>query len=200
MSLLDDMAYAFGFGFGAKATDEAFNAVSNSYRAKDFDPVVRRDLMELMEKGRLSNIAYPFPRKMKAQKKPIFFVRHKIFSAGVLLYFIIIMILPRELFKTVGADVALIFGFFFIFCIIGMFIKRVLRKGKKMSDAFFQTEFINQGQKYWNIREYVRQALETGELNVQDAYVRIRNTELGRQLPDSDTELEAKVFNNKRRG
>ena len=49
MSLLDDMANAnaFGFGFGAKATDEAFNAVSNRYREKDFDPVVRGDLMVL---------------------------------------------------------------------------------------------------------------------------------------------------------
>lgn len=78
-----------------------------------------------------------------------------------------------------------------------LLIKKILRIGKKTSDVIFQSEFINQGMRYWNVREYVRQALEMGELDVQGAYIRIRNTELGRQLPETDTELEAKVFNSR---
>lgn len=201
MSWLGDFGWGFGFGFGAKATDDAINAVSNRYRAKDFDPVVRRDLLDIMTKGRLANIAYPFPVNCKPQKKPIFFVRHKIFSISILLYFIVVSLLGsnEELFMMVVEKVILVFVLFWLGCIVVMLVKKVLRGGKKASDFLFQTEFITQGKKYWNIREYVRQALEVGELDAQGAYVRIRNTELGRQLPESDTELEAKAFNMRNR-
>lgn len=200
MSLLEDLGWGFGVGFGAAATEEAMSTVSNRYRAKDFDPVVRKDLIDLMTKGKLDNISYPFPTYSKAQKKPIFFVRHKVFSISLLLCLIVIWILGqnRELFNNVIEKVILAFGFFWFWCVVVMFVKKVLRGGKKASDFLFQTEFINQGKKYWNIREYVRQALECGELDVQGAYRRIRNTELGRQLPDSDTELETKVFNSRK--
>lgn len=199
MSLLNDFGWAFGFGFGAKATDEAIDAVSNRYRAKDFDPVVRKDLLDIMTKGQLANIAYPFPKFPRKQKKPIFFVRHKIFTISIVLYFVILRVcmINRDFFMSVAEKVALFFGLFWIGCIIAMFVKKMLRGGKKATDMLFQSEFIAQGQKYWQVREYVRQALAIGELNVQGAYVRIRNTELGRQLPESDTELEAKAFNSR---
>lgn len=50
MSLLDIFGFGFGFSFGTTATEEAFNAVSDRYRAKDFDPVVRKDLLDIMGK------------------------------------------------------------------------------------------------------------------------------------------------------
>lgn len=201
MSLLDIFGFRFGFSFGATATEEAFNAVSDRYRAKDFDPVVRKDLLDIMGKGRLESIAYPFPTKSKKQKKPLFVVRHKIFSISLLLYLIFIMIFAKSKNQSmyILEKVTVVFLLFWLICIAVMTVKYLLRCGKKVSDSYFQTEFIQQGRKYWNIREYVRQALESGALDVQGAYVRIRDTDLGRQLPDSDTELEAKLFNTTRR-
>ena len=78
-----------------------------------------------------------------------------------------------------------------------MLVKKILRGGKKLADFTFQTTFINEGRKYWNIREYVREALQNGDLTVQEAFARIRNTELGRRLPDSNTEIEAAVYRNR---
>jgi hypothetical protein len=199
MSLLDDLEWGFGFSFGYTATEEAINAVSNRYRAKDFDPVVRKDLLDIMKNGRLANIAYPFPKQAKPQKKPIFFVRHKIFSISLVLCFFIVGILaPREEIFDVTEKIVMAFAVFWFFCIMVMLVKKVLRGGKKASDLLFQTEYINQGNRYWNVREYVRQALEIGELDAQGAYIRIRNTDLGRQLPDTDTEIEARVFNSRK--
>jgi hypothetical protein len=199
MSLLDDLEWGFGFSFGYTATEEAINAVSNRYRAKDFDPVVRKDLLDIMKNGRLANIAYPFPTQAKPQKKPIFFVRHKIFSISLVLCFFIVGILaPREEIFDVTEKIVMAFAVFWFFCIMVMLVKKVLRGGKKASDLLFQTEYINQGNRYWNVREYVRQALEIGELDAQGAYIRIRNTDLGRQLPDTDTEIEARVFNSRK--
>ncbi len=199
MSLLDDLEWGFGFSFGYTATEEAINAVSNRYRAKDFDPVVRKDLLDIMKNGRLANITYPFPKQAKPQKKPIFFVRHKIFSISLVLCFFIVGILaPREEIFDVTEKIVMAFVVFWFFCIMVMLVKKVLRGGKKASDLLFQTEYINQGNRYWNVREYVRQALEIGELDAQGAYIRIRNTDLGRQLPDTDTEIEARVFNSRK--
>ena len=44
----DSFGWGFGFGAGVAATESAFNAVENTYRAKSFDPVVRQDLMDIL--------------------------------------------------------------------------------------------------------------------------------------------------------
>lgn len=190
----DSFGWGFGFGAGYTATEEAFNIVENQYRAKDFDPVVRRDLMDILGKGRLAQRSYPFPTVEKKMKKPPFFIRHKMFCLSFVLLFIIMYPLAKIGNIELLTKIILLFWVFWILYILVMFIKKVLRMGKKVADFTFQTTFIMEGKKYWNIREYVRVALQNGDLNVQEAYVRIRNTELGRRLPDSDTEIEAKVY------
>lgn len=204
MSLFEDFTTIFGFQLGYNAGEEAMNIVSNTYRAKDFDPVVRKDLLDIMSKGKMENIPYPFPTRTKAPRKPIFLVRHKPFGISVLLWIVISILMMMNAMKTENyemlnaiANITILFMVFWFFYIMVLLIKKILRIGKKTSDVIFQSEFINQGMRYWNVREYVRQALEMGELDVQGAYIRIRNTELGRQLPETDTELEAKVFNSR---
>lgn len=198
MSLVDDFQWLLGFQIGYEAT----NAVSDMYRAKGFDPAVRKDLTDLLAKGRLDNIAYPFPTKETPPKKPIFVLRHKVFSLSFVLYCIIIYVGAKmrhfEGIENMLTSTTLIFFLFWFCCVVVMLVKKLLRGGKKASDFVFQTQYIYEGKQYWNIREYVRQALDMGQLDLQGAYVRLRGTELGRQLPDSDTEIEARVFNRRR--
>lgn len=201
MSLADDFGWLMGFEIGYEAT----NAVSDMYRAKGFDPAVRKDLTDLLAKGRLDNIAYPFPTKETPPRRPIFVLRHKVFSISFLIFFVVIYIVgiwgknnDFQNFDNAMMGVGSVFLLFWLGCVAVMFVKKLLRGGKKTADIVFQTQYIYEGKQYWNIREYVRQALDMGQLDLQGAYLRLRGTELGRQLPDSDTEIEARVFNNRR--
>ena len=195
--LADSFGWGFGFGFGFKATEQAFDAMENKYRAKDFDPVVRQDLMDILGKGRLSQIAYPFPTVEKKMKKPPFFIRHKILCLSFVLLFLIMYPVGKTGNVDLLVKIILLFWAFWIIYILVALVKKALRAGKKVADFTFQTTFIMEGKKYWNIREYVREALQNGDLTVQEAFVRIRDTELGRRLPDSNTEIEAKVYRNR---
>lgn len=60
--------------------------------------------------------------------------------------------------------------------------------------ASFKATLIEEGKQYWHIREYVRQVLQKGELSIEDAIVKISNTELGRQFPDTVDQIEANAF------
>lgn len=199
MSLVDGFEWLLGFQIGCEAT----NAVSDMYRAKGFDPAVRKDLTDLLAKGRLDNIAYPFPTKETPPKKPIFVLRHKVFSLSFVVFMIVMYIagkasIGQPNFDSVVMGICIAFLLFWFCCVAVMLVKKLLRGGKKASDFVFQTQYIYEGKQYWNVREYVRQALDMGQLDLQGAYVRLRGTELGRQLPDSDTEIEARVFNSRR--
>lgn len=193
----DSFGWGFGFGAGVAATESAFNAVENTYRAKSFDPVVRQDLMDILGKGRLVQREYPFPKTEQKIKTPPFFVRHKVFSMSFIVLFVVMWILGKIGNAELLYKVVLAFWVFWILCILVMLAKKVLRVGKKVADFTFQTTFVNEGKKYWNIREYVRVALQNGDLTAEEAFVRIRNTELGRRLPDSNTEIEARVYRNR---
>ena len=193
----DSFGWGLGFGAGVAATESAINAVENSYRAKSFDPVVRQDLMDILGKGKLSQREYPFPKVEQKVKTPPFFVRHKVFSVSFLIYFAVMWLFGKVGNEELVYKVVLLFAVFWALCILVMFAKKVLRVGKKVADFTFQTTFINEGKKYWNIREYVRVALQNGDLSAEEAFVRIRNTELGRRLPDSNTEIEARVYRNR---
>ena len=147
MSWKDDFGWGLGFGFGYTATEGAINAVSNRYRAKDFDPIVRQDLLDIMTKGRLASIAYPFPKDFKQPKRPLFIFRHKIFSISVGIFFLIVMFNPNIVLSDSFERIAAGFVFFWFACVAVMLVKKVLRGGKKASDVIFQSEFINQGKR-----------------------------------------------------
>ena len=72
--------------------------------------------------------------------------------------------------------------------------KKLNRGKKKLMQSGFRPKLIKDGQHYWHIREYIRQALASGQMNVQDAIIKISNTELGRQFPDTVDEIEANAF------
>ena len=55
-------------------------------------------------------------------------------------------------------------------------------------------QLIKDGQQYWRIREYVRQALAASELSPQDAVLKLSRTQLGQQFPDTVEEIEANAF------
>lgn len=199
---LQMLASIFGIELGYRTSKEIADVVSEQYRAKDFDPVVRRDLIDLLSKGRLSKIRYPFPLSVQ-QKKEIFFLRHKVFSASLLLCLIAVMLIGKSadfirentniVVEELLYNVVIVFWIFWLICIVVMLVKKVIRGGKKVSDYLFQTEFINQGKEYWKVREYVREALESQVMTLDDAYYRIWNTELGRQLPDSEYDLQKRI-------
>ena len=77
--LSDSFGWGFGFGFGSAATQEAFDIIENRYRAKDFDPVVRQDLKDILSKGMLAKRAYPFPTMPTKQKSHHFLCDIKFF-------------------------------------------------------------------------------------------------------------------------
>lgn len=183
---------------GYQATEEFLNASEknayNKMRSESFDPVVRQDLNDIMVRGILQPRNYPFPRD--TEKKANFFVRHKVFWIVFLIYFIYFyirsttgMFVAEALEKSVAY-----FSVFVVIYIAVAIAKKTKRGAKKLMQAGFRKKLMNDGQQYWHIREYIRQALDAGSLSVQDAIVKISNTELGRQFPDTVDEIEANAF------
>ena len=63
-----------------------------------------------------------------------------------------------------------------------------------MLSASYKNQLESDGQQYWYVREYVRQALANGELDTKSAIVKISNTALAQQFPDTVDEIEANAF------
>lgn len=210
MSLFGD---AFDIGAGAtlgnlavktgyQATEEFLNATEknayNKLRSESFDPVVRQDLNDIIVRGALQPRNYPFPQNATT-KKGNFFVRHKIFWIVFLVYMVYIYVTGMivgsdgDLYSFVTNATYYFMAFAIIYASVAL-ARKTKRGAKKLMETGFRTKLIKDGQQYWHIREYVRQALSVGNLSIQDAIVKISNTELGRQFPDTVDEIEANAF------
>ena len=88
-------------------------------------------------------------------------------------------------------DNPIVIGIFTIAFLFGiwMLIKRGRLKKQK-----YKPELEQDGEKYWYVREYIRQALEAGEMNRDDAVRKLSNTALVQQFPDTVEEIEANAF------
>lgn len=202
---LGNMAVNTGAQIGATFVDAKFKQAYNNYRAQYFDPVIRNDLNELLVFERLPQRAYPFPNSNNPVKKENFFKRHKKFTI-LLLVTIIVDILGAflNMFASTSAlalnlhyNIIAIVGILsWAVCISGlvMSVKKVGRGGKKVLSGGYKTQLENDGQQYWYVREYVRQALASGELDFKNAMTKIVNTSLAQQLPDTVDKIEANAF------
>lgn len=182
---------------GYEATEGILNAseqrMYNQFRMQNFDPVVRQDLKDIMVRGMLQNREYPFPRN-EQQKKESFLVRHKVVLISFAVMLLLVwFVMPHISYETQSQVVMAWVGFLMIYGAVKLG-KKLKRGGKNLMQASFRPKLIKDGQQYWHVREYIRQAMVTGEVSVNDAIVKISNTELGRQFPDTVDEIEANAF------
>lgn len=75
-----------------------------------------------------------------------------------------------------------------------MVIKKISRSGKNKLSSNFKAQLEYDGQQYWYMREYVRQALARGEMDINTAVTKICNTRLAQQFPDTVDKIEANAF------
>lgn len=172
----------------------------NDYRSQYFDPVVRTDLCDIMVKQSLPKRAYPFPvEEQSSMDKTNFFKRHKAFTVILILFVFGMIRLPISAGNGSPDDSALIFyGMTFmalLFTGIGLMIQKLFKiGGNTYARTTYKNRLGNDGKQYWYIREYIRQALETRQITVKEAVVKISNTRLAQQFPDTLEELDAHVF------
>ncbi len=182
---------------GYKATEEFLNAAEknayNKLRSESFDPVVRQDLNDIMVRGMLQEKNYPFLTD-KVQKKDNFFTRHKALCI-IIIAFYLFGAYGRDIVDTsTMVDVTYFLVALLLICIFAIICKKIKRGKKKLMESGYKPKLIKDGQQYWHVREYIRQALASGQMSVQDAIIKISNTELGRQFPDTVDEIEANAF------
>lgn len=187
---------------GYQATEDFLNKTEhvayNKLRSERFDPVVRQDLNDIIVRGMLQTRNYPFPQD-DATKKKNFFIRHKIFWIIFLIYTVYILVnvsiigLGGYVYTSI-TNTTLYFMAFMVLYAAYAFAKKTKRGAKKLMQSGFRPKLIKDGKQYWHMREYVRQALASKQMSVQDAIVKISNTELGRQFPDTVDEIEANAF------
>lgn len=197
---LGNLTVNAGAQLGAALVDAQSKQAYINYRSQYFDPIIRHDLDELLVFERLPQLAYPFPKSSEPIKKENFFKRHKVFTALLITELaleILISILGvngsvDDLFEN------LLLGAFFL--MMGLFlygvviaIKKVGKTGKKVLTNY-KTQLEYDGQQYWYVREYARQALAKGEMDTKTAITKISNTSLARQFPDTVDEIEASAF------
>lgn len=187
---------------GYQATEEFLNATEknayNKLRSESFDPVVRQDLNDIIVRGMLQTRDYPFLQE-KVQKKENIFLRYKVFWIVTLIYIIIFFGFVSKMMSGIDyireifdlTEWYLVFAGLYVSYRIG---KKLNRGKKKLMESSYKPKLIKDGQHYWHVREYVRQALASGQMSVQDAIIKISNTELGRQFPDTVDEIEANAF------
>ena len=186
------------YQMGGMLVNRKFDQAYLNYRCKNFDPIVRTDLRDIIVKGSLAKIDNPFP-KAKGSTKIDFFKRHRILTIILILY--ILLSYFNFNFKNgsitsenIGLKVLMLTVIIFFLIILRIF-SRVGRAVK----GTYKTSLDNDGEQYWYIREYIRQALDAGELTVKEAILKISNTNLGQQFPDTIEEIEANAFYYKQR-
>lgn len=190
---------------GYQAAEEFFNATEknayNKMRSESFDPVVRQDLNDIIVRGMLQARDYPFLLD-KVQRKENIFKRYKVFWIVTIIYLVIFFGYLYNLMNNAGYEdyARQIFDmteWYFVFAILYASYrlgKKLNRGKKKLMQSGFRPKLIKDGQQYWHVREYIRQALASRQMSVQDAIIKISNTELGRQFPDTVDEIEANAF------
>lgn len=187
---------------GYQAAEEFLNATEknayNKMRSENFDPVVRQDLNDIIVRGMLQARDYPFILD-KVQKKENIFKRYKVFWIVTLIFIILYGSYLSKMMNGIDylRETTTLIEWYFVFaCFYASYrlYKKLNRGKKKLMQSGFRPKLIKDGQHYWHIREYIRQALASGQMNVQDAIIKISNTELGRQFPDTVDEIEANAF------
>lgn len=180
---------------GVNLANAADQAAYRKFRSENFDPTIRQDLNDIMVRGRLQAIAYPFPTNEKEEVvKEKFFKKHPIIT-GFGISTVLNMLFSRALINNTELLVLILIPIYVgVFYALGRLIKKIGKGGKKFLELNIKPPLINDGYQYWHIREYVRQALDSGEMTVKDAIVKISNTNLGRQFPDTVEEIEANAF------
>lgn len=198
---LGNMAVNTGAQLGAAFVDVKYKQAYNNYRAQYFDPVIRNDLNELLVFEKLPQRAYPFPNSNASVKKENFFKRHHKFTT--LLIVTIAINLLASILSVSGISENLEYTLVIMttclswaVCVSAMVmaIKKIGRGGKKVLSGSYKERLECDGQQYWYVREYVRQALARNELDRKNAITKIVNTNLAQQLPDTVDEIEANAF------
>lgn len=199
---------AFGLGAGATlgnmSVQMGYNAVTGivntaeeelytKFRSQNFDPIVRQDLNDIIVRGALEPREYPFPEN-KTERRKNFFMRHKVFWIITGIYFFGISILAKTEMFDVMMNFAGLYGVYAMIYVAIALGKKVHRGGKALLQVTFKSKLMEAGRQYWYMREYIRQALQTGELSIEDAIRKISNTELGCQFPDTVDQIEANAF------
>lgn len=187
---------------GYQAAEEFLNAAErnayNKLRSESFDPVIRQDLNDIIVRKMLQARKYPFPQA-EVQRKQNFFVRHKVFWIVTIIYFVLFFSFVSNVMDNVNYanQIFDLTEYYFVF--VGLYgsyklYKKLNRGKKKLMESSYKPKLVKDGQQYWHVREYVRQSLASGQMSVQDAIIKISNTELGRQFPDTMDEIEANAF------
>ena len=84
------------------------------------------------------------------------------------------------------SDIGSVLGFSaFVFV-----IRLIFARPKKV-----QRLLIEDAKQYWKIREYIRNALEVGELTPQASLKKLLKARLVQRFPDTIEEIEAHAFN-----
>lgn len=198
---LGNLAVNTGAQLGAQFVQAKFQQAYNHYRSQYFDPVIRHDLNELLVFGRLPQQEYPFPNSNAPVKKENFFKRHKKFTA-LLIAILGIDIIASGLGAAGSVGSAwqslMVIGTVLFVVLFGsgivMAVSKAGRKGKEALSDGYKSQLENDGQQYWYVREYVRQALARGEMDTRSAIIKISNTSLAQQFPDTVDEIEANAF------
>lgn len=178
------------------AAEERAATKFKNYQARFFDPIVREDLCHLEVDGHLRAKHYPFPEKtsginisvlqkdvqyltkeFNAEKLVNFIKRHPLFTA----FIVLLLSVPIGL-----SDIGSVLGFSaFVFV-----VRLIFARPKK-----FQRLLIEDAKQYWKIREYIRHALEVGELTPQASLKKLLKAKLVQRFPDTIEEIEAHAFN-----
>jgi len=198
---------SFGIGAGVTGVAMAVDIIDGStkklqddYRIEHFDPIVRDDISHIIARGALSEMSYPFPTELdsnaKAAQQPgerkNFVQRHKI-AVGIAGALVLVAICnPKQ------SAIVLLIGLWLLIVAVGITIfKKASRTASGMMVGALSApkqQLIKDGQQYWHIREYVRQALALAELSPQDAVLKLSRTQLVQQFPDTVEEIEANAF------
>lgn len=199
---LGNLAIQTGYAAATGFLDATEDRLYTEYRSERFDPVIRQDLCDIIVRGALEAKEYPFPLKVKERGENIF-VRHKKLwiIAGICLLLTMPLKVLSNIIRVSDLDILMWIVYFLYYA---YYMKKV-RAGKFMKGIknrmsySFKATLIEEGKQYWNIREYVRQVLQVGELSVEDAIVKISRTELGCQFPDTVDQIEANAFHYRQR-
>lgn len=177
------------------------------YRSKHYDGVVRDDIIQVCATFNptvLDTKECPFPGGAHWKRKN-FLQRHKIFS-GLLLTTIVLDIAQVALLRAFGVNIYRIDFFENLQTIAGMGTAFVLAGIVYMAVGKFLggrrkkyiEELGEEGNAYWNMREYVREALDMGVLTQSQALQKLMNTMLYQRHAYRGDDLEADVFHYQR--
>lgn len=198
---LGNLAVNSGAQLGYTFVQAKFQQAYINYRSRYFDPVIRHDLNELLVFGRLPQQGYPFPNSNVPVKKENFLKKHKTITVLLIAFVAIDLVATAfgasgnigAIWQSLMTILALLVFVLFISGIV-MIVSKAGKKGKDVLSGSYKNQLEANGQQYWYVREYVRQALANGEMDTKSAIIKISNTALAQQFPDTVDEIEANAF------